>query len=464
MWLEILFATLQIDNTTNCTIFHLKKMQKIEKILRYALMVVAFLVPFIADAQEDSVAYRRECRDYRVSVDFKVNSTKLDPNYRQNNTVISRVDSILTMIKEDSTIVVNAVEFSGSASPEGNLQSNKRLSRARMKAVEKFVRDHISFADDIVLYDDRYVDWNQLIEFVEADTTLAKRDEVLKICRGSYADVKLNNGVSIDGRIPAIKKLDNGVTWKTLLNRYFVKMRTGTITLKTYVDVPFVVERPKPEPTEEPAEVIPTEVEQTDDTQAEETMEETPAEESTDIAETGVAEQKHKPALMSIKTNLLAYSTLIPNLGTEFRLADHWSAEITAMYSPFDLFKYNRKTRVLAAKPEVRYWFGEAMQGGHFVGLHVPIAGFNIQLEDNFRYQDPKHALWGIGLNYGYALRFGKEEKWALDFTLGIGFMDISYNIFEGVHNGKYVRTEEKYYFGPTRVGVNLSYIINKAK
>ena len=419
-------------------------------------------MPFIADAQEDSIAYRREHRDYRVSVDFKVNSTKLDPNYRQNNTVISRVDSLFTMFNEDSTITIEAVEFSGSASPEGNLQANKRLSRNRMKEVEKFVRKHISLADSIVTYNDRYVDWNQLIEFVEADTTLAKRDAVLKICRGSYQDVKLYEGVSIDGRIPAIKKLDNGATWKELLKRYFVKMRTGTVTLKTFVDVPFVVELPKP--VEEPVEEIPAESDQADESMAEQTKYETPTEECTDDAGEGVAEQKQKPALMSVKTNLLAYSTLIPNFGTEFRLADHWSAEITAMYSPFDLFKYNRKTRVLLAKPEVRYWFGEAMKGGHFLGLHVPIAGFNIQLDDNYRYQDPKHALWGIGLNYGYSLNFGKEENWSIDFTLGIGYMDISYNIYEGVHNGKYIRTENKYYFGPTRVGVNLSYIINKEK
>ena len=426
-------------------------------------------MPSIAFAQEDSVSYRREIRDHRVSVDYRVNSTTIDPNYRKNNTVISRVDSIFKTLKQDTAIVIEAVEFSGSASPEGNLQINRRLSRARMLEMEKFVRKHISFDDAIVLYNDRIVDWNHLIELVEADTTLAMRDEVLRISRGSYPDVKDYRGLPVDGRIPEIKRLDNGKTWSELLKRYFVKMRTGTVTLRTYVDIPVIIERPKPEPVpvqepaqelvEQPAEVVAESIESTDEAQIVDEVQ-TPKEAPAVVSDV----EPDMTSVMSVKTNLLAYSTLIPNLGVEFRIADHWSAEVTAMYSPFDLFRYNRKTRVLAAKPEVRYWFSEAMRKGHFIGVHIPIAGFNIQLEDNYRYQDPRRALWGVGLNYGYALLLGKEQKWALDFTIGLGYMDVSYNLYEGVRNGKYIRTERKHYFGPTRIGVNLSYLINKKR
>lgn len=424
-------------------------------------------MPFIASAQEDSVTYRRDRSDYKVSVDFRVNATVIDPNYRSNSTVVARVDSILNMIKQDTTITIESVLFSGSASPEGNLQVNKRLSRARMLAVEKFVRQQLSLDDDIVAYDDRYVDWDQLIEYVEADVTLANRDAILEICRGNYADVPVHNGRSVDGRIPQIRKLDDGKTWSELLRRYFVKMRTGTVTIRTYVDVPVIIERPKLEPAEEQSdETLAGDSEGTDDAQQTDAVEEGSALEESDSTkmDAGIASEYQPHPRMSIKTNLLAYSTLVPNMGVEFYIAPHWSAEVTAMYSPFDLFTYNRKTRVLAAKPEVRYWFDEALGKGHFIGLHVPIAGFNIQLDDDFRYQDPKHALWGVGLNYGYAMLLGKEQKWSLDFTFGLGYMDVRYNVYEGVHNGKYVRTEMKHYFGPTRVGINLSYLIDKKK
>ena len=93
-----------------------------------------------------------------------------------------------------------------------------------------------------------------------------------------------------------------------------------------------------------------------------------------------------------------------------------------------------------------------------------PLAGFNIQLNEEYRYQDPNHALWGVGLNYGYAMLLGKNQNWTIDFTIGLGYMDMKYDVYEGVRNGKYIRTEEKYYFGPTRIGVNIAYLINKKK
>lgn len=433
-------------------------------ILRYALFVVVFLMPFIASAQEDSVSYRRERQDYSVSVDFRVNSATLDVNYRKNRTVISRVDSLFKSLKADTTITIESVEFSGSASPEGNSPINSRLSRARMLEVEKYVRKHISFDDAIITYNDRYVDWSHLVELVEADTTLAMRDEVLRISRSTYPDVKDYKGLPMDGRIPELKKLDNGKVWSELLKRYFVKMRNGAVIMKTYTDIPVIIERePEPEPEPEVVEV-------------EEPIEVTP-EDYSDAASAGSrgiddmgafdtalnTEYKRTP-LVSVKTNLMAYSTLIPNIGMEFRLADHWSAEITGLYSPFNLFRHDLKTRVLATKPEVRYWFGEAMRRGHFLGVHVPIAGFNIQLNDDYRYQDPRSAIWGVGLNYGYAMLLGKKQNWCIDFTIGFGYMNLKYNLYEGVRNGKYIRTDEKLYFGPTRIGIDLSYIINRKR
>lgn len=428
-------------------------MLKKERIFRYTLLFVALVMPFIAEAQEDSLNYRRERSRHSIYVDFRVNSTTIDKNYRNNSTVLKRVDSLFTELKRDTTITIESVEFSGSASPEGNASINGRLSQARMNAVEKFVRSNISFPDDIVTHNDRYIDWGHLIELIEADPTLPMRDEVLAIIRTEYPNAKDYRGQVIDGRIPELKALDNGAIWRELLQRYFVKMREGAVIMNTYIDVPIepeVVEEEEPEeeyvyypdPADEEEYVI-------DDMGA---------------YDTNFEAKYQKNPLISVKTNLMAYSTLIPNVGVEVRITPRLSFEITGLYSPYNLFVHDFKTRVLAMKPEIRYWWGESLRKGHFVGIHLPVAGFNIQLNKDFRYQDPNHALWGVGLNYGYAMLIGKRQNWSLDFTIGFGYMDVKYDVYEGVRNGKYVRTEEKHYFGPTRVGINLSYIINKQK
>jgi len=133
-------------------------------------------------------------------------------------------------------------------------------------------------------------------------------------------------------------------------------------------------------------------------------------------------------------------------------------------YSPYDYFRDDRKIRVFAIQPELRYWFGESLVKGHFIGLHVPVSGFNIQVGKNYRYQDPNRAVWGVGLSYGYAMPLGKNKKWGVEFTLGIGYLNVVYDVYEGVRNGKLLRTEKMNYFGPTRLGIDFSYRIDYTK
>jgi branched-chain amino acid transport system substrate-binding protein len=73
---------------------------------------------------------------------------------------------------------------------------------------------------------------------------------------------------------------------------------------------------------------------------------------------------------------------LIANIGAEVRIAPKMSFDVIGHYSPYDYFKYDRKIRVFAIQPELRYWFGNPLVKGHFVGLHVPVTGFNVQLGD----------------------------------------------------------------------------------
>jgi len=167
---------------------------------------------------------------------------------------------------------------------------------------------------------------------------------------------------------------------------------------------------------------------------------------------------------MNLKINGLEAAGLIANFGMEFRITPRLSIDVMGRYSPYDYFNEARKIRVFAIQPEVRYWWGESLIKGHFVGVHVPVSGFNVQLNDKYRYQDPNHALWGIGVSYGYAMPLGKSEKWGVEFTIGVGYMDIKYDVYEGVHNGKYLRTETRNYFGPTRLGIDFTYRIDMKK
>lgn len=162
--------------------------------------------------------------------------------------------------------------------------------------------------------------------------------------------------------------------------------------------------------------------------------------------------------LVVVKSNALEVAALIINLGAEFRLSPRLSLDVIGHYSPYDYFRYDRKVRLFAIEPELRYWFGEPLIKGHFVGLHIPVVGFNIQLGDKERYQDPNRAAWGVGLSYGYAMPLGRDSRWGVEFTLGVGYLNVVYDVYEGVCNGKYLETKRMNYFGPTRIGIDFSY------
>lgn len=412
-----------------------------------AMLIVAVAVPFWGVAQEvrvsdDPVAGKR----HGVSVDFRVNSVVIDPTYRNNAVALEMIDSLYRVLSEDSSIEIVSIEFCGTASPEGSAAINHRLSQGRMLALENMVRNRIDIPQDIVAEKDFYIAWNQLIELVENDPEVPMRDEVLEILRTEYPASRDSRGVEVDGRITELRKLQHGAVWDMLHKKYFDQMRNAWFIVVTTRPVVPVVEQSatetEPEQSEQSEQQLVTEI---------------PAE-----AEPAEVPADNRIALMNIKTNAVEVAGLIANIGAEFRLSPNLSLDVIGHYSPYDYFKLNsnnldRKIRVFAIQPELRYWFGEPLVKGHFLGLHVPVAGFNIQLGDK-RYQDPNRALWGVGVSYGYAMPLGKDTNWGVEFTVGLGYMNVVYDIYEGVENGKYLRTQRMNYWGPTRVGVDFSY------
>lgn len=414
-------------------------------LLTLSLLVAAVVMPLRGVAQQTTTAPKTVVENRGISVDFRVNSIVIDPTYRNNAKALEQIDSLYQALANDSSIEIVSIEFCGTASPEGSAAINHRLSHGRLVALEKVVRDRIDIPQDIVAEVDHYIAWDHLIELVEKDEQLPMRDQVLEILRSNYPTAKDYYGKEIDGRIAELRKLQGGAVWALMHKKYFDQMRNAwfiVVTTRRIEPEPMPEPEPEPEPTPEP--------------EPEPEPEPTPEPEP-------VEEPEEPRPLMNIKTNALEVAGLIANLGVEVKLADKLSLDVIGHYSPYDYFKFDRKVRVFAIQPELRYWFGETLIKGHFIGLHVPVSGFNVQLGDT-RYQDPNRALWGVGLSYGYALPLGKDSKWGVEFTLGLGYMNIVYDVYEGVLNGKYQRTEKKNYFGPTRLGIDFSYRIDGKK
>ena len=66
--------------------------------------------------------------------------------------------------------------------------------------------------------------------------------------------------------------------------------------------------------------------------------------------------------------------------------------------------------------------------------------------------------LYGAGLSYGYQWLIGK--RWNLEATVGLGYARLWDRKYPIAECGEVIRTRSRNYFGPTKIGLALIFII----
>ena len=175
-----------------------------------------------------------------------------------------------------------------------------------------------------------------------------------------------------------------------------------------------------------------------------------------------------KSQQVAVKTNLLygAY-TATPNMGLEIRLAKASTLDIGVGYNPWNLngsTANNKKLVHWLGQVEYRHWLCQRFTG-HFFGVHALGTQFNIAGHElplllekgskNYRYQG---YGYGGGISYGYNFFLGK--RWGLEATIGMGYARLHYDKYDCVKCGAKIGADVKNYFGPTKAGISLVYII----
>lgn len=191
---------------------------------RYYILLMFTLLSSILYSQENRTVIR---------VDFRVNSTILEKDYRDNGEKIIEIVSFLQKIEQDSTLSIKEVTFCGSASPEGSYQLNNKLAQGRLETLEKIVRKEVAIPDSIIRYADSYISWEELKQQVESSDLLQK-DTILSIINQSPRLVDYLGNRHVDHRIISMQSIDGGKIWKFLKKKYFESMRNACVVFITY--------------------------------------------------------------------------------------------------------------------------------------------------------------------------------------------------------------------------------------
>lgn len=318
----------------------------------------------------------------------------------------------------------------GSASPEGPSDWNRKLGQYRAEALANYLSQRTGLNRGQFRTYNLGEDWEMLAGILASDNTFPNRERILDILAAETDN---------ETRKRKIRELDEGRTWRRLIEELFPPIRNARLAIVSVCPkfAPIVSEFTLRTPP-----IVPVE--------SGDVLRPYP----TSGSKRNVAKRSNWK--IAAKTNLLFDAALVANLGVEITPWTHWSLDIPIWYSPYDL-SATRKIRLLSVQPEIRWWPGEALSR-HFIGLHTHIAGFNIAVNSHTRYQDPNHALWGLGLSYGYVIPFGKSGRWGLEFNIGAGFARYQYDAYRNWDNGPRFKSGSDCYWGITRVGVTLSY------
>ena len=172
---------------------------------------------------------------------------------------------------------------------------------------------------------------------------------------------------------------------------------------------------------------------------------------------------------VAIKTNLLYGGVaLTPNIGVEIGLGKNTTIDVVGGYNWFNLEGLKNNNKKLAhwiVQPEFRYYLCERFNG-HFFGFHglysqYNIGGYELPMlfgkgSRNFRHSG---TSYGAGLSYGYQLILGK--RWNLELNVGAGYMRMEYDKYNCERCGDFVGTESNNYFGLTKAGISIIFLIN---
>ncbi|MDR0429195.1 MAG: DUF3575 domain-containing protein [Tannerellaceae bacterium] len=165
-----------------------------------------------------------------------------------------------------------------------------------------------------------------------------------------------------------------------------------------------------------------------------------------------------KSQVVGVKTNILYDATSTINLGLEIGIAPKWTLELPVNYNPWNL-SVEKKLKHWLVQPEARYWFCEKFNG-HFLGLHAMAGGYNVGGIDVLGLKEHRYEgdLYGGGVSYGY--HWILSTRFSIEATVGAGYVYLDHAKYPCEKCESKIGDFTKNWFGPTKAGISLIYII----
>jgi len=159
-----------------------------------------------------------------------------------------------------------------------------------------------------------------------------------------------------------------------------------------------------------------------------------------------------KSQQIAIRTNVLAWSSLTPNIGLEVALNNNSTIDLWCGYNPW-VFKDDKMMRFWLIQPEIKYWICEKFEGLS-IGAHLLSAQYYGGFKD-IRYDG---YLVGAGFSCNYDMIL--SPRWNLDFGIGLGYARLWYDKSPRIPCVTCKEHKFLNYFGPTKASISIVYLL----
>ncbi len=165
---------------------------------------------------------------------FPVGRIELNPSLGNNIYELSKITKSIDFLNEESDINIDQIYITGYASPEGNEQSNYRLSEGRSRSLTEYVRTMYNLSPNLFQVRSNGENWDGLLEKLD-NTSLSEQEKM---------DVKniITSNYNIVTRKSRLQAYQGGRVYRYLLNDVYPGLRRTDYKIEFTVPQ-FTVER-----------------------------------------------------------------------------------------------------------------------------------------------------------------------------------------------------------------------------
>lgn len=427
------------------------------------IFLLAFLSVFTVSAQNPADSAR---------IYFRAGYRQFEPSVGSNREAMTR---FIDRIKQaDSSNDIDHIEVRAYASPDGQFNANNKLTGYRCDELTRYIINETGISPALIKPIPEGIAWGELRRLIAATPPqdLSHKDEILNILDNTPVWIRDENGQLTDGRKKRLMQVGGGKPWHWMMDNIFPQLRSAVamslylksdiqgsgaagvhetgLSAKDIADANPLADTGGPAGTDSAAAAEPE-------------IHDGSADFRTPPVHESAAEGKDPVHRFALKTNLLYYAALMPNIELQWRVDRMWTLSLEGNVAWWDKASQHKYYQAAMISPEVRRWISPR---GEWHGMYVGVFGSGAWYDLENGGMGYRGEAGMAGLSFGYMWPIGR--RLSLEAGLGAGYMYTRYKEYVP-YDGHYLyqRTKDMNYFGPLKLKFVLSWRfndINKSK